>query len=119
MAVCLALVVVALGECSGRQRGGVAIAAPQAHIEVVNRTDYSWSLAFARSGLPPSVVTVTPRGTVAVNLTPGDYQIEQRADGESVQGRQHLALTVSATLLAGQRYRWPLLTLLSAPASQP
>ncbi len=87
-------------------------------LEVINRTDYSWALAFTREGSAGSVVAVPARQTIRVRIAPGDYRIEQGVD-EGTPDAADLAQTITATLAAGQRYRWPLLTLLSDASSTP
>lgn len=113
LAVGMALVV---SGCSTASRQTAArIPAAAAGVEVVNRTPYAWKLTFRRDGAPGRVVAVTAGRTVSVEILPGNYRIEQRVDGAPASPQ--LSQVFDERFDAGQRYRWPLLTLLSETTS--
>ena len=118
MALVLALVVTGLTRCTVPRQLELTAAESPAVVEVINRTDYSWTLVFTREALPGPVVAVPARQTVRVNIAPGDYRIAQRVEDATAEAAP-LAQTITATLAEGQRYRWPLLTLLSNVPAQP
>ena len=81
-----------------------------ARLAVVNLTPHVWRIAVsATTGGEPRVVQVEGHATIELELTGGDYRIEQTllaALGQSGATREF-----PAAFEAGQAYRWPLATL--------
>lgn len=88
-----------------------------ARVDVMNRTPYAWRLNFRREGNREQIVGVRPGRTVSVEILPGSYRIEQRAEG--VSASPDFSRSIDESFEAGQHYWWPLLTLLSEPVSAP
>ena len=81
-----------------------------ARLAVVHLPPHVWRIVVsATTGGEPRVLQVGERATVELELTGGDYRIEQTlltASGQSGPTR-----AFPATFEAGQAYRWPLATL--------
>lgn len=84
-----------------------------ATVQVVNASDYEWVITLTRStDRQKRTARLAPRAQETVVLPGGDYVVEQvAADGELATGRPR---RFAARLEAGQVYRWPVTTLLSA-----
>lgn len=86
-----------------------------ATVAVANLSDFTWRIAVtARSGGMARTAQLAPRATCELVVPAGDYQIEQTllAAGRGPDVTRRFPLHVAA----GQTYRWPLATLLSASA---
>lgn len=81
-----------------------------ARLAVVNLTPHVWRIAVSSpSGGEPRVMQVEGHATVELELTGGDYRIEQTLLTASAQGGA--TRVFPAAFEAGQAYRWPLATL--------
>lgn len=81
-----------------------------ARLAVVNLTPHVWRIAVsATDGGEPRVVQVEGHATVELELTGGDYRIEQMLLDAS--GQSGAMRVLPAAFEAGQAYRWPLATL--------
>ena len=81
-----------------------------ARLAVVNLTPHVWRIAVsAMAGGEPRVVQVEGHATVELELTGGDYRIEQTLLAAS--GQDGATRAFPAAFEAGQAYRWPLATL--------
>ncbi|MBX7123438.1 MAG: hypothetical protein K1X42_15025 [Opitutaceae bacterium] len=111
------LALVAPGCSTGAQQVQARTGNSLVRVDVVNRTPYAWRLNFRREGNREQVVTVPLGRTVSVEILPGSYRIEQRAEG--VSASPDFSRSIDESFEAGQHYRWPLVTLLSEPLSAP
>lgn len=92
-------------EQSGSRRG--------ATVQVVNVSDHEWVLALRRANdREARQAKLGPRAQATVVLPGGDYLVEQTAVGGELAAAPPRRFT--ARLEAGQVYRWPVTTLLSA-----
>ncbi len=88
-----------------------------AHLSVVNQTPYAWQIGVTGvRGGPARDLRVAARGTIELELPGDDYTIEQTMLVEA--GRPGTTRSLVARLDAGQTYRWPLATLMSAPGDE-
>lgn len=86
-----------------------------ARVAVANLTDYTWEID-VRSAPTGEVRTekLTPRSMAQLNLSGGDYVIEQRLVTEQAAGGGMRRF--AARFVAGQDYKWSLATLRSTEA---
>lgn len=90
--------------------GLIEPASATARLAVVNLTPHVWRIAVSASaGGEPRVLQVEGHATVELELTGGDYHIEQTLLTTSAQGGA--TRVFPAAFEAGQAYRWPLATL--------
>lgn len=94
--------------------GVVALPAPAAaRLAVVNLTPHVWRIAVsATTGGEPRVLQVEGGASVELQLSGGEYRIEQTL--LSASGPNEMTRRFPATFETGQAYRWPLATLGSA-----
>ena len=91
-------------------------ALPPAHLVVINETDYEWQLTVTRvSGKTAQAYRLQSRATLSLELTGGDYEIEQTALSENPA--PELSRKLPVRLDSNQTYRWRLMTLLSEPTA--
>jgi hypothetical protein len=86
-----------------------------ASVQVINASDYAWVVTLTRAtDRQKRTARLAPRAEETVVLPGGDYVVEQvAADGELATGQPR---RFAARIEAGQVYRWPVTTLLSAAA---
>lgn len=115
LALITAGVACGLGGCKTVSPALTTATEDKAFLTVVNQTDYIWTLVLRRGDNTVLTTTVNPRESSPVYVVAGRYDIEQGVVG-SVRDA-YLTQVVSFEFKAGQRYRWPLVTLLSEPVS--
>jgi hypothetical protein len=87
------------------------------HFVVVNLSDCGWQIAITPSdGGQARALHLAARETQEVDLSGGEYGIEQTAQTETTATKSTRRFTIR--LEPGQSYRWRLVTLLSAPAGE-
>ncbi len=109
----LAGVACGLTGCQSTRSALPKVAEENALLTVVNQTDYTWKLVLRRSGSTVLTSTLNPRESSALHVEAGHYEVEQGVTGSTRDA--YLMQRVSCDFKAGQRYRWPLVTLLSDP----
>ena len=89
-----------------------------ARLEVINETDYEWTITTTHASGEPAIDSrLRARATLALDLRSGDYRIEQKQVALPDSPPSELSRKISLRVEPGQAYRWRLATLLSEPAA--
>ncbi len=83
-----------------------------AHLDLINLSPVAWRVVFATPDRREARVAEVPaHTTTALTLAPGDYTLTQTALTGLTTATASRQLP--ATFVAGETYRWPLVTLLT------
>ena len=95
-----------------------AEAGPTGHLVIVNLSDCEWQISISpMAGGETHTLHLAVRALQAIDLSPGDYVIEQTA--LVVDAGPDSARRFKTRIDVGQTYRWRLATLLSALREDP